>query len=145
MHKFVVCTCKSQDFAQSQKTFERSHDRMTVYCLLIKWDYNGLQENILCSDPTIYYIPQIVHQQGHSTFKKNLYSQAPFCQTVFLTKLGNLMANNIIWHGWLVKICKFILIYVIKEEPGNIKVITLDIIVFWNCWKTVVQNDNKPF
>ena len=30
MHKFLVCTCKSQDFAQSQKNFARSHDRMTV-------------------------------------------------------------------------------------------------------------------
>ena len=30
MHKFLVCTPKSQDFAQSQKNFARSHDRMTA-------------------------------------------------------------------------------------------------------------------
>ena len=30
MHKFLVCACKSQDFAQSQKKFARSHDRETV-------------------------------------------------------------------------------------------------------------------
>ena len=30
MHKFLVCACKSQDFAQSQKFFARSHDRETV-------------------------------------------------------------------------------------------------------------------
>ena len=30
MHTFVVCACKSQDFAQSQKNFARSHDRETV-------------------------------------------------------------------------------------------------------------------
>ena len=27
MHKFLACACKSQDFAQGQKFFERSHDR----------------------------------------------------------------------------------------------------------------------
>ena len=30
MHKFLVRACKSQDFAQSQKNFARSHDRVTV-------------------------------------------------------------------------------------------------------------------
>ena len=30
MHNFVVCACKSQDFAQSQKYFALSHDRETV-------------------------------------------------------------------------------------------------------------------
>ena len=30
MHKFLVFACKSQDFAQIQKNFARSHDRMTV-------------------------------------------------------------------------------------------------------------------
>ena len=30
MHKFLVRACKSQDFAQSQKNFVRSHDRDTV-------------------------------------------------------------------------------------------------------------------
>ena len=33
LHKFLVCACKShksQDFAQSQKIFARSHDRETV-------------------------------------------------------------------------------------------------------------------
>ena len=30
MHKFLVCTYKSQDFAQSQTIFARSHDRETV-------------------------------------------------------------------------------------------------------------------
>ena len=30
MHNFVVRTCKSQGFAQSQKLFARSHDRETV-------------------------------------------------------------------------------------------------------------------
>ena len=30
MHKFLVCACKYQDFAQSQKFFARSHDRETV-------------------------------------------------------------------------------------------------------------------
>ena len=30
IHKFVVCVYKSQDFAQSQKIFARSHDRETV-------------------------------------------------------------------------------------------------------------------
>ena len=30
MHIFLVCACKSQDFAQSQKIFARSHDRETV-------------------------------------------------------------------------------------------------------------------
>ena len=30
MHKFLVCAYKSQDFAQSQKFFARSHDRETV-------------------------------------------------------------------------------------------------------------------
>ena len=30
MHKLLVCACKSQDFAQSQKKFVRSHDRETV-------------------------------------------------------------------------------------------------------------------
>ena len=30
MHIFLVCACKSQDFAQSQKKFARSHDRMTA-------------------------------------------------------------------------------------------------------------------
>ena len=30
MHKFLVCACKSQDFAQSQKFFAQSHDRETV-------------------------------------------------------------------------------------------------------------------
>ena len=30
MHKFLVFACKSQDFAQIQKKFARSHDRMTV-------------------------------------------------------------------------------------------------------------------
>ena len=29
-HKFLVCACKFQDFAQSQKNFARSHDRETV-------------------------------------------------------------------------------------------------------------------
>ena len=27
---FLVCACKSQDFAQSHKNLERSHDRETV-------------------------------------------------------------------------------------------------------------------
>ena len=30
MHKFLVCAGKSQDFAQSQKSFERLHDCETV-------------------------------------------------------------------------------------------------------------------
>ena len=30
MHKFLVFACKSQDFAQIQKNFARSHDRVTV-------------------------------------------------------------------------------------------------------------------
>ena len=30
MHKLLVCACESQDFAQSQKKFARSHDRETV-------------------------------------------------------------------------------------------------------------------
>ena len=30
MHTFLVCACQSQDFAQSQKVFARSHDRETV-------------------------------------------------------------------------------------------------------------------
>ena len=30
MHKFLACACKSQDFAQIQKNFARSHDCMTV-------------------------------------------------------------------------------------------------------------------
>ena len=30
MHTFVVCACKFQDFAQSQKIFARSHDREIV-------------------------------------------------------------------------------------------------------------------
>ena len=30
MHKFLVFACKSQDFAQIQKKFARSHDRVTV-------------------------------------------------------------------------------------------------------------------
>ena len=30
MHKFLVFACKSQDFAQIQKHFARSHDRVTV-------------------------------------------------------------------------------------------------------------------
>ena len=30
MHKFLVCACKYQDFAQSQKFFARSHDRETA-------------------------------------------------------------------------------------------------------------------
>ena len=30
IHNFVVCACKSQDFAQSQKTFALSHDHVTV-------------------------------------------------------------------------------------------------------------------
>ena len=30
MHRFWVCTYKSQDFAQSQTNFARSHDRETV-------------------------------------------------------------------------------------------------------------------
>ena len=30
MHNFLVCACKSQDFAQSQKNLARSHDRETV-------------------------------------------------------------------------------------------------------------------
>ena len=30
MHKCLVCACKSQDFAQSQKIIARSHDRETV-------------------------------------------------------------------------------------------------------------------
>ena len=30
MHNFLVCACKSQDFAQSQKICARSHDRETV-------------------------------------------------------------------------------------------------------------------
>ena len=29
MHNFVVCACKSQDFAQNQKIFAWSHDRVT--------------------------------------------------------------------------------------------------------------------
>ena len=30
MHNFLVCACKSPDFAQSQNNFVRSHDRETV-------------------------------------------------------------------------------------------------------------------
>ena len=30
MHKFLVCTCESQDFAQSQKNLAGLHDRETV-------------------------------------------------------------------------------------------------------------------
>ena len=30
MHKFLTRSCKSQDFAQSQKNFARPHDRVTV-------------------------------------------------------------------------------------------------------------------
>ena len=30
MHIFLVCARKSQDIAQSQKIFARSHDRMTA-------------------------------------------------------------------------------------------------------------------
>ena len=30
MHKFSVCACISQDFAQRQKMCARSHDRTTV-------------------------------------------------------------------------------------------------------------------
>ena len=30
MHKFWVCAYKSQDFAQGQENFARSHDRETV-------------------------------------------------------------------------------------------------------------------
>ena len=30
MHRFLVCTYKSQDFAQIQENFARSHDRVTV-------------------------------------------------------------------------------------------------------------------
>ena len=34
MHKFLVCACKSQDIAQSQKKFARLHDRETVIFLI---------------------------------------------------------------------------------------------------------------
>ena len=30
MHKFLVCECNSQDFAQGQKKFAWSHNRMTA-------------------------------------------------------------------------------------------------------------------
>ena len=30
MHNFLVCACKSQDFAQSQKKIARLHDRETM-------------------------------------------------------------------------------------------------------------------
>ena len=30
MHKFLACACKSQDFAQGQKNFARSHDHTTA-------------------------------------------------------------------------------------------------------------------
>ena len=30
MYSFLVCACKSEDFAQSQQNFARSHDRETV-------------------------------------------------------------------------------------------------------------------
>ena len=30
MHKFLVCTCKSQDISHSQKKIVRSHDREAV-------------------------------------------------------------------------------------------------------------------
>ena len=30
MHKFLVCAYKSQDIAQSEENFARSHDRETV-------------------------------------------------------------------------------------------------------------------
>ena len=30
MHKFLACICKSQDFAQGQKNFARSHDHTTA-------------------------------------------------------------------------------------------------------------------
>ena len=30
MHTFLFCTCKSQNFAQSQTNFARLHDRETV-------------------------------------------------------------------------------------------------------------------
>ena len=30
INKFLVCACKFQYFAQSQKTFAQSHDRVTV-------------------------------------------------------------------------------------------------------------------
>ena len=30
LHKLLVCACKYQDFAQSQKKIARSHDRETV-------------------------------------------------------------------------------------------------------------------
>ena len=30
MHKLLVCTCNSQDFAQNQTNFARSHDNETV-------------------------------------------------------------------------------------------------------------------
>ena len=30
MHKFLACSCKSQDFAQGQKNFARSHNRTTA-------------------------------------------------------------------------------------------------------------------
>ena len=30
MHKFLVCAYNSQDFAQTQENFARSHDRETV-------------------------------------------------------------------------------------------------------------------
>ena len=30
LHKFCVCACKSQDFAQSQKNFAQLQDRETI-------------------------------------------------------------------------------------------------------------------
>ena len=46
MHKYLVCACKSQDFAQSQKFFAWSHDRVTV-------TFNNSELPLLTATPCI--------------------------------------------------------------------------------------------
>ena len=62
MHKLLVCACKSQDLAQSQKKVERSHNRETVtfrnsaahMVLMAYWNFTSGTYGVL--ELPIYYL-----------------------------------------------------------------------------------------
>ena len=53
IHIFLVCACKSQDFAQSQKIFVRSHNRETVTFINFGQTY-ALRENLVPYQPACF-------------------------------------------------------------------------------------------
>ena len=98
MHKFLVCACKSQDFAQSQKIFARSHDRETVTFR----NSAGRHFPFLIQD-TVLYSSLLYYTVLYSSLLYYTVLYSPLlCYTVFYSTL---LHYTVLYHLYTVQQC----------------------------------------